>query len=210
MTTATMPGPDATHAHYLTSLRAMAKSEEDDRWIAEHAARYIEQHSVFSGQRDGLQIHVLDDRSAVAEREDGGFEHYHYDRDRFRNIGWGPTPEQRAQWQYETFTSQDYAGILDLTTELRETLRERAAAYQPGAKARQDFLDTLDLVEAAHRRIEHRHGTPVSVWIGWIRNRRSWLDDKLPLLNEPGLHEQEKAHITDVSIMLAAAPTVGA
>ena len=202
---------DNTHADYLVAMHTFAQednNEQDRYWLyGEHTNRYLSQHQVHPDvDLEPNTMYTLDDESAVERvKLTGRFQHYHYRKENYPNLHFGPSPEQKAEWNSESFTMQDYAAIHDMTSELRDALIDAVNRYMPSSCARKDFREVLEHIESAYQRIVYRNGAPLSEWTVWVAEHQSWLESYIEHINDPNVHIQERAMIADISTMLAIA-----
>ena len=201
---------DNTHADYLVAMHTFAQKddEQDHYWLyGEHTDRYLNQHQVHSEvDLEMNTMSILDDESAVQRvKLTGRFQHYQYRKEDYPNIHFGPSLEQKAEWNSQSFTMQDYAAIHDMTSELRDALIDTVNRYMPSSHARKDFREVLEHVESAYQRIVYRDGAPINEWTVWITEHQSWLESYIGRVNDPNTHIRERAMTTDISAMLAVA-----
>ena len=200
--------PANTHAAYIVATsNYMADDhkldrEDDHEWLSQHLANYTRQNSLHSGTNaDGETFNIMDDKSAVIQMSNGTYVSFKYLAQDFPHIEFAPTLEQRTEWFYLNHTLQDYAGIQDLTNDLRNALNDCVQRYLPGSQARRTFLTMLEHVNPAYDTITYRNHASVSEWKTWLKNHTSWLEAKSGQVDDL----QYRVLVADISAMVAVA-----
>ena len=200
--------PTNTHADYIVSTsNYMADDHKHDRdddheWLSQHLANYTSQNSLHSGTNANDEtFNIMDDKSAVIQMSNGKYVPFEYLAEDFPHIEFAPTLEQRTEWFYLSQTIQDYAGIQDLTNDLRNALNDCVQRHLPGSEARRNFLTMLEYVNLAYDTITYKNHAPRHEWRAWLKNHTSWLESKSGQVDDL----QTRVLAADISAMVAVA-----